>query len=133
MSRSRKIRIAVLSAAGLLAGIGLILGALHTSAAKRYVLATPTSLSKLAQALIVDTEAGAWWIEYRSRPFRGLLFRFVDNSVVPSPFAESAVLITKPTKARRPWLALGESYRIPGSFRVTLTKAVGGWAEVRLR
>ena len=105
----------------------------HVTAPKRYVLATPTSTSRLAQSLIVDTEAGAWWIEYRSRPFRGLLFRFVDWSVVPSPFAESAVLIRKLTKANRPWLALGESYRIPGSFRVTLTKAAGGQAEVRFR
>jgi hypothetical protein len=105
----------------------------HVTAAKRYVLAAPTSPSKLAQALIVETEAGAWWIEYRSRPFRGLLFRFVDHGVVPSPFAQSAVLIRKLTKASRPWLAQGESYRIPGSFRVTLTKAAGGRAEVRLR
>jgi hypothetical protein len=104
----------------------------HVTVPKRYVLATPTSASRLAQSLIVDTEAGAWWIEYRSRPFRGLLFRFVDNSVVPSPFAESAVLMRKLTKAKRPWLAQGESYRIPGSFRVTLTKAAGGQAEVRL-
>jgi hypothetical protein len=105
----------------------------HVTAAKRYALAAPTSPSKLAQALIVETEAGAWWIEYRSRPFRGLLFRFVDHSVVPSPFAQSAVLIRKLSKAARPWLAQGESYRIPGSFRVTLTKAAGGRAEVRLR
>jgi len=105
----------------------------HVTAAKRYVLAAPTAASRLAQALIVDTAAGAWWIEFRSRPFRGLVFRFVDNSVVPSPFAESAVLIRKLTKANRPWLAPGESYRIPGSYRVTLTKVAGGRAEVRLR
>ena len=105
----------------------------HVTAAKRYVLAPPTSASTLAQGLIVDTEAGAWWIEYRSQPFRGLLFRFVDNSVVPSPFAESAVLIRKLTKAKRPWLEIGESYRIPGSFKVTLTKAGGSRAEVRFR
>ena len=48
-------------------------------------------------------------------------------------FAQSAVLIRKLTKAKRPWLEQGESYRIPGSFRVTLTKATGGRAEVRLR
>jgi hypothetical protein len=105
----------------------------HVTAAKSYALAPPTSVAKLAQALIVDTEAGAWWIEYRSQPFRGLLFRFVDNSVVQSPFAESAVLIRKLTKAKRPWLVRGESYRIPGSFMVTLTKAARGRAEVRLR
>jgi hypothetical protein len=105
----------------------------HVTAAKSYALAPATSPSKFAQALIVDTQAGAWWIEYRSEPFHGLLFRFVDKSVVESPFAESAVLIRKLTKAKRPWLALGESYRIPGSFRVTLTKARAGLAEVRFR
>lgn len=104
----------------------------RVTAAKRYVLAPPTSASKLAQGLVVETVAGTWWIEYRSKPFRGLLFRFVDNRVVPSPFAESTVLISKP-KAGRPWLARGESYRIPGSFRVTLTKAGATQAEVRFR
>jgi hypothetical protein len=105
----------------------------HVTAPKSYVLAPATSASKLAQALIVDTAIGTWWIEYRSQPFRGLVFRFVDNQVVPSPFAESAVLISKLTKAKRPWLQRGESYRIPGSFRVTLTKAAAGRAEVRFR
>ncbi|MDX6407375.1 MAG: hypothetical protein QOE13_446 [Gaiellaceae bacterium] len=105
----------------------------HVTAAKRYVLAPPTATSKLAQALIVDTAAGAWWIEYRSQPFRGLLFRFVSNEVVPSPFEQSAALITRLTKFERPWLERGETYRIPGSFRVTLTKAAGGRAEVRFR
>lgn len=105
----------------------------RVTAPKRYVLAPPTAASKLAQALVVETAAGSWWIEYRSQPFRGLLFRFVTNEVVPSPFAESAALITKLTKAERPWLERGESYRIPGSFRVTLTKAAGARAEVRFR
>lgn len=105
----------------------------HVTEAKRYILAPPTSDSPLAQALIVDTELGSWWIEYRSQPFRGLLVRFIDNRVVPSPFAESSVLVTNPTKAKRPWVVRGESYRIPGSFRVTLTKASAGRAEVRFR
>jgi hypothetical protein len=47
----------------------------HVTAPKRYVLAPPTTESTLAQSLIVDTEQGSWWIEYRSQPFRGLLFR----------------------------------------------------------
>jgi hypothetical protein len=105
----------------------------HVTAAKRYVLAPSTFASGLAQALIVDTEQGAWWIEYRSQPFRGLFFRLVDSRVVPSPFAQSAVLMRKLTKAKRPWLELGESYRIPGSFWITLTKAGSGRAEVRVR
>jgi len=105
----------------------------HVTVAKRYVLAPPTRESTLAQSLIVDTEQGSWWIEYRAQPFQGLLFRFIDNRAVPSPFAESSVLMRKLTKAKRPWLAKGESYRIPGSFRVTLMKAAAGRAQVRFR
>jgi hypothetical protein len=105
----------------------------HVNAAKRYILAPPTSRSSLAQALIVDVDQGAWWIEYRARPFRGLLFRFVDDARAWLPFAAPAILVTNPTKANRPWLALGESYSLPTSFEVTLTKAGATQAEVRLR
>jgi hypothetical protein len=105
----------------------------HVKTAKRYILAPPTSRSSLAQALIVDVDEGAWWIEYRAEPFRGLLFRFVDESRAWSPFAAPAVLVTNPTKANRAWLERGESYRLPKSFRVTLTKASATQAEVRFR
>ena len=105
----------------------------HVKAAKRYILAPPTFRSALAQALIVDVDEGAWWIEYRAQPFRGLLFRFVDDARAWSPFAAPAILVTNPTKADRPWLARGESYRLPSSFKVTLTKANATQAEVRFR
>ena len=105
----------------------------HVSVLKRYVLAPPTSVSNLAQALIVDTSQGSWWIEYRSQPFRGLVFRFIDSRKPPSQFAPSAVLMLRPTKAGRPWILKGETYRIPFSFRVTLTDATAGRAEVRFR
>ena len=105
----------------------------HVNAPKRYVLAPPTSRSSLAQALVVDADEGAWWIEYRAQPFRGLLFRFVDEARAWSPFAAPAVLVTHPTKANRPWLARGETYRLPRSFKVTLTKASATQAEVRFR
>ena len=97
------------------------------------MLAPPTSVSKLAQGLIVDTSQGSWWIEYRSQPFRGLVFRFIDSRNPPSQFAPSAVLMLRPTKAGRPWIVKGETYRIPFSFRVTLTDATAGRAEVRFR
>ena len=105
----------------------------HVSVAKSYVMAPPTSFSKVAQALIVDTTQGSWWIEYRSTPFRGLVFRFVDSRHPPSQFAPSAVLMLRPTKAARPWIVKGETYRIPFSFRVTLTRATATRAEVRFR
>jgi hypothetical protein len=44
-----------------------------------------------------------------------------------------AASASKLTKAKRSWLVRGESYRIPGSFRVTLTRAGAGRAEVRFR
>lgn len=102
----------------------------HVTSAKRYTLATPTFKTTLPQALVVDTEQGAWWIEYRSL-FRGLLVRFVEQRV--SPFAAPAVLILNPTKTGRLWIARGESYRIPGSFRVTLERAGTARATVRFR
>jgi hypothetical protein len=105
----------------------------QVSVPRSYGLAPPTSRSKLAQALIVETFEGSWWIEYRSQPFRGLVFRFVDNDGAPSPFAPSAILMLRPTKAGRPWLVRGETYRIPFSFRVTLARATAGRAEVRFR
>ena len=100
---------------------------------KRYVLAPPTATSRVAQALVVDTARGTWWIEYRSKPFRGLVFRYVDPENHSAPYAQSAVLILKPTKHARAWIVKGETYRIPFSFRVTLTKATATRAEVRFR
>jgi hypothetical protein len=105
----------------------------HVSAPKSYVLAPPTSRSKLAQALVVDTPGGTWWIEYRARPFRGLVFRFVDADNHSAPYAPSAILILRPTKKARPYIVKGETYRIPSSFRVTLTKASAKQATVRFR
>lgn len=100
---------------------------------KQYVLAPPTARSRLAQALVVETSRGTWWIEYRSRPFRGLVFRFADAENHSAPYLPSAVLILKPTKHNRPWIVRGETYRIPFSWRVTLTKATAARAEVRFR
>jgi hypothetical protein len=105
----------------------------HVTVPKRYVLAPATARSRLAQALVVDTTRGSWWIEYRSQPFRGLVFRFVDSENHSAPYSPSAVLILKPTKKARPWIVRGESYRIPSSWRVTLTKATATQAEVRFR
>ena len=100
---------------------------------KSYVLAPPTGKSKLPQALVVETSRGTWWIEYRAQPFRGLVFRFVDAENHSAPFMPSAVLILRPTKHARPWIARGESFRIPLSWRVTLMKATAKQAQVRFR
>jgi hypothetical protein len=105
----------------------------HVTAPKQYVLVPPTARSRLAQALVVETEHGTWWIEYRATPFRGLVFRFVDADNHSAPYVQSAILILKPTKKARPWIVKGESYRIPFSFRVTLVKATTSRATVRFR
>ena len=105
----------------------------RVTAPKSYVLAPPTGKSKLAEALVVETSRGTWWIEYRAQPFRGLLFRFVDADNHSAPYDPSAILILRPTKHARPWIAKGESYRIPLSWRVTLTKASAQQATVRFR
>ena len=105
----------------------------HVTAPKRFVLTPATAKSRLAQALVVETARGTWWIEYRTQPFRGLLFRFIDAENHSAPYARSAMLILRPTKSDRPWLVKGESYRIPFSWRVTLTRASATQAEVRFR
>ena len=105
----------------------------HVTAAKGYVLVPPTGKSKLAQALVVETARGAWWIEYRAQPFRGLVFRFVDADNHSAPYMPSAILILRPTKHPRPWIAKGESFRIPLSWRVTLSRATAKQATVRFR
>jgi hypothetical protein len=105
----------------------------HVTAPKRYVLVPPTSRSKLPQALVVETARGTWWIEYRAQPFRGLVFRFVDADNHSAPYSPSAILILRPTKHARPWIVKGETYRLPFSFRVTLTAATAKQAQVRFR
>src|SRR5262249_58341683 len=101
--------------------------------AGRYVLSPPTTGAPLTRALVVDAEEGTWWIEYRVRPFRGLLLRFVDNSQHPLPFSPSAVLIEDPARHHRPWLRQGEAYRLPLSYRVTLVRAASNPATVPFR
>jgi hypothetical protein len=105
----------------------------HVTAPKRYTLAPPTGKSRLPQALVVETTRGTWWIEYRAKPFRGLVFRFVDPDRYPGQFAQSAILILRPAKHARPWIEKGETYRIPFSWRVTLTKVGATQAQVNFR
>jgi len=105
----------------------------RVTGAKRYVLWPPTVSSTVTRALVVESAQGTWWIEYRTKPFRGLLLRFVDPTQHASPFTPSAVLIESPSKHHRPWLRRGESYRLPFSYRVTLVRAGASRAEVRFR
>ena len=105
----------------------------RVTAPKQYVLAPATARSTVAQALVFETDEGTWWVEYRAAPFKGLLFRFVDADNQSAPYAQSPMLILKPTKKARPWIVKGETFRIPFSFRVTLAKATAKQAIVRIR
>ena len=105
----------------------------HAASAGTYTLAPAPQQTKLAQALVVDTAEGQWWFEYRVRPFRGLLVRFVDVLHAVPPFAPSSVLILRPSHAGRDWMASGETYRVTRSFSVSLIRAQTRQATLRLR
>ena len=105
----------------------------HARAAGTYAIGSASIATKLPQSLVVDTAYGAWWIEYRTKPFRGLLVRFVDSDQNLTVFAPSAALVLRPSGARRNWVAVGETFRASGLFSVKLTRATGTQASVRLR
>jgi hypothetical protein len=105
----------------------------HAIASGTYTIVAPTRETKLAQALVVDTAFGQFWLEYRTRPFRGLLVRFVEANQSVGAFAPSAILILRPTGTRRDWIAAGETFRAEGLFSVRLVRAGTGQASLRLR
>lgn len=97
-----------------------------------YTLVPPTRQTKLAQALVIDTPIGQWWLEYRAR-FHGVLVRYIDAEQSLGPFAASATLILRPTGAKRDWVAPGETFRAPGLFTVRLARAAAGAATLRFK
>jgi hypothetical protein len=105
----------------------------HASASGTYTIVPPTRKTKLAQALVVDTSPGQWWLEYRTTPFRGVLVRFVDAEQSVGPFDPSAALILRPTGTKRDWVAAGETFHATGFFSVRLAKAGTGAATVRFK
>lgn len=102
----------------------------HASTSGNYRIVPPTRQTSRAQALVVQTASGQWWIEYRANPFRGLLVRFVD-AVTPPPFAAPGLLMRRPVKTTRDWVAVRETYRVPRLFSVRLAAVQSGVATVR--
>jgi hypothetical protein len=98
-----------------------------------YALVPPSIPGNGSHALVIPTEGGEWWIEYRARPFRGLLVRYVDFGLATAPFAPSPILIVNPTGHHRDWVAAGETYRAPEAFSIRLTRARAAQARVRIR
>jgi hypothetical protein len=97
----------------------------------RYTLVPSGRAGPGRHALVIDTEIGEWWIEYRAKPFRGLLVHFVDV-LHPTPvFAIGPILMTNPTHHHRNWIASGETYRVD-TFTVKLLSAGTPQAQVRI-
>jgi hypothetical protein len=105
----------------------------HAVATGTYTIVPPTPKTKLAQALVIDTAPGQWWLEYRTRPFRGVLVRFVDAVQSVGPFSPSATLILRPTGARRDWVVAGETFRAPELFTVRVLRASTKAATLRFK
>jgi hypothetical protein len=98
-----------------------------------YTLVPASGPGNAAHALVVPTDGGEWWIEYRAGPFRGLLVRYVDFGLATAPFAPSPILMINPTGKHRDWIAVGETYRAPEGLAVRLTRAQQAQARVRIR
>ena len=98
-----------------------------------YTIVPPTKKTKLAQALVVDSPEGQWWLEFRTKPFRGVLVRFVSADHSESVFEPSATLILRPTGAKRNWMVAGETFRAPHLFTVRLMRATATAATLRLK
>src|SRR5207248_538877 len=75
----------------------------------RYLLAPASRDGPGRHALVIDTNHGEWWIEYRAKPFRGLLVRFVDVLHPTPTFALGPILMLNPTHHHRNWIARGTS------------------------
>jgi hypothetical protein len=105
----------------------------HAKISGNYTIVPPTKKTKLAQALVVDSPEGQWWLEFRAKPFRGVLVRFVAAEQSESAFAPSTTLILRPTGAKRDWMIAGETFRAPGLFSVRLVRATASAATLRLK
>lgn len=97
----------------------------------RYLLAPASRDGPGRHALVIDTNHGEWWIEYRAKPFRGLLVRFVDVLHPTPTFALGPILMLNPTHHHRNWIARGETYRADG-FTVRLLRGGSAQAQVQI-
>ena len=91
--------------------------------AGRYMLSSAGRQSTLPHALVVDTPAGQYWLEYRTGSFTGLLVRLVDTEAGTARFGPPAVLLLQPATERRIYVGRGEIYRGRGAFSVLLRNA----------
>jgi hypothetical protein len=85
-----------------------------------YRLALARARNNLAHVLVIDdAEGGQYWVERRTG--QGLVIRFVDPATETPPFVAQPVLLMDPSGRHRPWVAPGETFRVPGAFNAKLT------------
>ncbi len=105
----------------------------HATASGAYTIVPPTKKTKLAQALVVDSPEGQWWLEFRAKPFRGVLVRFVAADQSEGAFFPSATLILRPTGKKRDWVAAGETFRAPHLFTARVVRTTATAATLQLK
>jgi hypothetical protein len=105
----------------------------HATTPGTYTIVPPTKKTKLAQALVIDGFDGQWWLEFRAKPFRGVLVRFVAAEQSEGAFAPSATLILRPTGAKRDWMVAGETFRARGLFTVKVVRTTATAAKLQLK
>jgi hypothetical protein len=92
---------------------------LRVAKAGTYRLARADLRSALPHTLVVPSSVGDYWIERRTS---GLMIRLVVPESAAPPFAAPAVLLMNPTSKRRPWIAVGETFRARGLFTAKLAQ-----------
>ena len=85
----------------------------------RYRLALAGARNNIAHALVIDAADRQYWVERRSG--QGLVIRSVDPQTEAPPFLPQPVLLMDPSGHHRPWVAAGETFRVPGAFNAKLT------------
>ena len=103
----------------------------HARSAGTYRLTSADVATTRPQSLVVDTVEGQWWFEYRTKSFRGVLARFVDQDAAVPPFAPSARLILNPTRRGRPWIGAGELFHADPAFTLRVVRMQSGGAVLR--
>jgi hypothetical protein len=111
------------------AELGWLPAPLYLRRSGRYRLALATARSKLSHALVIAAPNGQYWVERRAG--QGLLIRFVDPETEAPPFLAQPVLLMDPTGRHRPWVAPGETFRVPGAFNANFSagRVRFAWAQ----
>jgi hypothetical protein len=102
----------------------------HATRSGTFTLVPASAPGRGAHAVVVESDLGEWWIEYRTE-LPGLLVRLADVQPPETPLAFGPTLIVNPTHHHRDWIAPGETYRA-GTFTVRLLRAGRTQAQVRI-